>query len=74
MTSLLRKYSQVFFQSCLQNRLRLKECDLTLDIPPEFGSTSKYCATLGHKINHSFEPNAEFVKTESARYIFTSIY
>jgi len=54
--------------------LQLKECDFTLDIPPEFGSTAKYRATLGHKINHSFEPNTEFVKTESARYIFSSIF
>uniref|UniRef100_T1J3X3 SET domain-containing protein n=1 Tax=Strigamia maritima TaxID=126957 RepID=T1J3X3_STRMM len=28
-----------------------------LDVPPELVDTRRYCATLGHKINHSFQPN-----------------
>ena len=36
--------------------------NLCIDIPPDSGSdVSKYNATLAHKVNHSFEPNAEFV-------------
>lgn len=31
-----------------------------LDLPPEMADTSNYCATLGHKVCHSFQPNAEF--------------
>ena len=28
-----------------------------LDIPPELRAVDRYCATLAHKINHSFRPN-----------------
>jgi len=36
--------------------------NLCIDLPPELGNDVKrYNATLGHKVNHSFEPNAEFV-------------
>ena len=28
-----------------------------LDIPPELRTVDRYCATLAHKINHSFRPN-----------------
>ena len=32
-----------------------------LDMPPEIGkNTTKYQATLGHKVNHWFEPNCYF--------------
>ncbi|TRY68614.1 hypothetical protein TCAL_03221 [Tigriopus californicus] len=31
-----------------------------LDIPPEHRSTQNYCASLAHKVNHSFAPNARF--------------
>ena len=30
---------------------------LRMDIPPDFVDVSKYCATLGHKMNHSFKAN-----------------
>ena len=34
--------------------------DLCIDLPPEIGKdVNKYNATLGHKANHSFEPNSE---------------
>ncbi len=46
----------------------LKDCGTFLDIPPEFGSTKKYRATLGHKINHSFRPNAIFATIDTARF------
>ena len=36
--------------------------NLCIDIPPDTGSdVTKYNATLAHKVNHSFEPNGEFV-------------
>jgi len=40
----------------------LKEADdLCIDVPPELGNdVNRYNATLGHKVNHSFEPNSEF--------------
>jgi len=43
--------------------LDLEEGDnLCIDIPPELGNdVNRYNATLGHKVNHSFQPNSEFV-------------
>eukprot|EP00092_Neocalanus_flemingeri_P018569 GFUD01020106.1.p1 GENE.GFUD01020106.1~~GFUD01020106.1.p1 ORF type:complete len:349 (-),score=99.52 GFUD01020106.1:8-1054(-) len=36
--------------------------NLCIDIPPDLGNDVKrYNATLGHKVNHSFRPNSEFV-------------
>ena len=37
------------------------EENLCIDIPPELGDLAQYNATLAHKVNHSFEPNSEFV-------------
>jgi len=38
-----------------------EEDNFCLDLPPELGNdVAKYNATLGHKLNHSFEPNVEF--------------
>ena len=31
-----------------------------MDIPPEYISIKNYKATLGHKINHSFDPNCRW--------------
>ena len=31
-----------------------------MDVPKEFLSIDVYCATLGHKVNHSFHPNCDF--------------
>ena len=33
-----------------------------VDMPVQFRSTKNYCATVGHKINHSFNPNCKFSK------------
>ena len=39
-----------------------EEEQLCIDLPPELGSdTSRYTASLAHKVNHSFHPNSEFV-------------
>lgn len=39
-------------------RIRLNG-DTDIDIPPFCTSLQQYCATLGHKANHSFSPNAK---------------
>jgi histone-lysine N-methyltransferase SETD7 len=39
-------------------RIRLNG-DTDIDIPPLYTSLDNYCATLGHKANHSFIPNAK---------------
>ena len=39
-----------------------------LDIPLELSSTSAYSATLGHKANHSFKPNAKWGRIEHPRF------
>ena len=48
-------------------RIRLN-ADLDLDIPHECLSTSVYKATLAHKANHSFVPNATFDLMEHPRF------
>jgi len=37
-----------------------QEEDFFLDFPPSKADLRVYCASLGHKVNHSFVPNAEF--------------
>ena len=32
--------------------------EVVIDVPEVFSNTSVYCATLGHKANHSFAPNS----------------
>ena len=45
----------------------LNECTITLndeivlDVPYKFTKLENYCATLGHKVNHSSLPNCEYV-------------
>ena len=40
----------------------------TVDIPTDLRDLSNYCATLAHKTNHSFVPNAEFVTYNHPRF------
>ena len=40
----------------------------TLDIPAQFRASENYCASLAHKTNHSFLPNAEFVAYTHPRF------
>ena len=42
--------------------------DLDLDIPHAHIDLDKYCATLGHKANHSFVANAEWALVEHPRF------
>ena len=40
----------------------------TIDIPKEFIDSNNYCASLAHKTNHSFMPNAELVIFDHPRF------
>ena len=40
----------------------------TIDVPPKFSQITDYVGSLGHKINHSFQPNSEFVNFDTPRY------
>ena len=40
-----------------------------LDIPEKFRSLDTYCASLAHKTNHSFSPNARFCLFHHPRYL-----
>jgi len=48
-------------------RIRLNG-DLDMDIPKGYHLTSQYSATLAHKANHSFVPNAEWTLFEHPRF------
>ena len=48
-------------------RIRLN-ADVDLDIPKGSENLSEYCATLGHKANHSNVPNAEWALVEHPRF------
>ena len=39
-----------------------------LDITPQYRSLKNYCATLAHKTNHSFDPNAKFFLFDHPRF------
>ena len=43
---------------------------MDIEIPFEYASTGKYQATLGHKMNHKFDPGTIVEITETARYDF----
>ncbi|XP_028816123.1 histone-lysine N-methyltransferase SETD7 isoform X1 [Denticeps clupeoides] len=41
------------------NTISLDE-DTVIDVPEPFNQIDKYCASLGHKANHSFTPNCKY--------------
>merc|ERR1712059_126872 len=41
-----------------------------IDVPNHLSDTSVYCATLGHKANHSFTPNCTYDYYEHVRFGF----
>ena len=45
------------------------DCSLKIDIPVEYGPAEKYQGTLGHKVNHHFEPETKYRAIETARYV-----
>jgi histone-lysine N-methyltransferase SETD7 len=48
-------------------RIRLN-AETDLDIPKGFENVEIYSATLGHKTNHSFDPNCEWIIVEHPRF------
>ena len=44
------------------------DADCAIDVPCHMASTDVYRATIGHKANHSFEPNAEYVQVFHPRF------
>lgn len=50
-------------------RHNIGHCGLGIDIPIEYGDTNKFRATLGHKINHKFNPTTFYTQIDSARYV-----
>ena len=40
----------------------------SMDLPPQYWSPDQYCASLAHKVNHSFRPNSEFVRFHHPRF------
>ncbi len=43
-------------------------CSQTIDIPPEFEPAEKFRGTLGHKVNHKFDPTTRYIQLDSARF------
>ena len=41
------------------NTISLDE-NIVIDVPVKYADLSVYCATLGHKANHSFQPNCKY--------------
>ncbi|XP_065059251.1 histone-lysine N-methyltransferase SETD7-like [Rhopilema esculentum] len=42
--------------------------EIVIDVPEGYSSTEVYCATLGHKANHSFTPNAKYDRFDHPRF------
>ena len=51
-------------------RHKVEDCGLKIDIPLEYGPAEKYQGTLGHKVNHHFEPDTQYWPIETARYVY----
>ncbi len=61
----------LYFQDWEYNAYKIFDPALkngTIDIPMEFRDIKLYCASLAHKTNHSFLPNAEFVAYDHPRF------
>ena len=55
----LLRYLPGWLAGANDNTMSIDE-NTSVDVPPEWASTEKYSASLGHKVNHSFTPNARF--------------
>lgn len=61
----LSKWNHVFVQvdsrdwAMNGNTISLDE-DTVIDVPQPFDQLQNYCASLGHKANHSFTPNCRY--------------
>ena len=56
-----------------ENTLSLDE-DVVIDVPVEYSDTARYCATLGHKANHSNNPNCKYDFFNHPRYAIIILY
>ena len=63
--NLKHPYNKFLKPSCRHN---LRQCGITIDIPPAYKSTSDYQGTLGHKVNHRFNPNSVYVHYDTPRF------
>ena len=48
------------------------DADVAIDVPKAYSSLDTYRATVGHKANHSFMPNAKYVQVYHARFGYLS--
>ena len=58
------------------NTISLDE-DTVIDVPQPFDKMEMYCASLGHKGNHSFTPNCKYdsyVQTLTTQYKMPTIF
>ncbi len=75
----IRRWSRdAFFNEWSDYSITL-DSEISLDIPDKWCRAAAYCATLGHKTCHSFEPNCQFAKIFHPRFgmimsVFTSKY
>jgi len=49
------------------NTISLDE-KIVIDVPAHWSNTMNYCASLGHKANHSFQPNSKYDKFDHPRF------
>ena len=54
-------------------RIRLN-AEVDLDIPKGAESLEVYQATVGHKANHTFDPNLEWILVQHPRYLLNFFY
>jgi len=56
--------------SCKRPNAISLEDDMIIDVPKPFDQLDKYCASVGHKCNHSFTPNAKYDLYDHPRFGF----
>ena len=62
-------HTEVDSKEWTQNSNTISLDDSTvLDVPSEYTSTSRYCATLAHKANHSSYPNSQYAEFSHPRF------
>ena len=72
----MRKYgtwpkdNKFYINHALNSRHQIGDCGLKIDIPLEYGPAEKYQGTLGHKVNHRFDPETKYRVIETARYVY----
>ena len=69
-----RPLETIFKQICVKNCFTFRHTlncgehlGWVIDIHPDYGSSSKYQGTLGHKVNQKFKPATIYMAYESPR-------